>query len=73
MTVAVFRPKVEPMQDGITHAQAMEIGRRFFMDSDAAPTIAHAMGIAYETVCDSLAGNVWPGVRRYWMDRVFPS
>lgn len=72
MTVALLHQKAKPLQAGITHAQAMEIGRRFFEGSDAAPTIAHAMGIAYETVCDSLAGKLWPGVYRYWMDRVFP-
>ncbi len=72
MTAVQLRPKAEPLQGGITHAQAMEIGRRFFEDSDAAPTIAHAMGLDYESVCASLDGRVWPGVRRYWMDRVLP-
>jgi hypothetical protein len=50
----------------------MEIGRRFYGDADAAPTIAHAMSIEYETVCAVLGGRLWPGVRRFWMDKVLP-
>lgn len=65
-------PDPTPMQGGVTHAQAMEIGRRFHEASDAAPTIAHEMGIDYETVCAVLGGRLWPGVRRFWMDKVFP-
>jgi hypothetical protein len=57
---------------GVPYAQAMEVGRRFFEESDAAPTIAHEMGIEYETVCAVLGGRLWPGVRQFWMDRVFP-
>lgn len=62
----------QTQQGGVTHAQAMEVGRRFHEGSDAAPTIAHEMGIDYETVCAILGGRLWPGVRRFWMDRVFP-
>lgn len=72
MSAVMLRPRAEPLQGGITHAQAMDIGRRFHEQADAAPTIAHAMSIEYETVCAVLGGRLWPGVRRFWMDRVFP-
>lgn len=72
MSVVTFKPASEEMQGGVTHAQAMEIGRRFLSTSDAAPTIAHAMEVPYETVCAVLGGRLWPGVRRYWLDRCLP-
>lgn len=51
---------------------AQEIGRRFYDESDAAPTIAAALGLTYETVCAVLDGRIWPASRRFWMDRVLP-
>ena len=55
-----------------TWAQAQEIGRRFYIEAHAAPTVAHQMGIPYDVVCDVLAGKVWPASRRFWMDNTFP-
>lgn len=72
MTVVDLKAINEPIQGGVTHSQAMEIGRRFMSDGDAAPTIAHAMQVPYDTVCAVLSGLLWPGVRRYWMDRCLP-
>lgn len=59
-------------EGGITHAQAMEIGRRFHADAEAAPTVAARTSIPYKTVCDVLDGKLYPDLRRYWMDRCFP-
>lgn len=64
-----------PMQSRelpVTWAQAQEIGRLFHEEFAAVPTIAHRMSIPYDTCCAVLAGKVWPGSRRYWMDRVLP-
>ena len=72
MSIASFKPASAEVQGGVTHSQAMEIGRRFMSDGDAAPTIAHAMQVPYDTVCAVLSGLLWPGVRRYWLDRCLP-
>jgi len=56
----------------VTWGQAQEIGRLFHAESLAVPTIAERLSIPYDTCCDVLAGKVWPGSRRYWMDRVLP-
>lgn len=71
MSVSAFPLRVE-LRGGVSHAQAMEIIRRFGVDSEAAPTVADRMGIPYDTVCEVLDGQHWPGARNYWMDRVFP-
>lgn len=66
---------IEKIRDALqpcSWAQAQEIGRRFYVESFAAPTIAHEMGIPYHVVCDVLAGQVWPASRRFWMDNTFP-
>lgn len=64
----------QPARNGesVTWAQAQEMFRRFFVDSEAVPTLAHRMGVDYEVACDVLAGKVHPGARRQWMDRVLP-
>lgn len=59
-------------EGGVTHAQAMEVHRRFCERLQAVPTIAHEMGIGYEAACQALDGVIWPGAHRYWVDRVLP-
>lgn len=73
MTVARLPTRPET-KDGLTYAQAMEIFERFFVKGrcQAAPTIAHQMGIPYDTVCRVLGGHVWPAAYRYWLDKVLP-
>lgn len=63
---------VPALQAGITHAQAMEVLRRFCSELEACPTIAHRMNIPYDVVCQVLDGEVWPGARQAWMDRCMP-
>jgi hypothetical protein len=72
-TVAKF-PAHEETQHGVTYAQAMEMFERFCMADrmQAVPTIAHEMGIPYETCCQVIGGNIWPGAYRYWSDLVWP-
>ncbi|ADU36209.1 lipase chaperone [Variovorax paradoxus] len=73
MTVVQFpRPAMAQLDGGITHAQAMEVHRRYFEQLQAVPTIAHEMGDAYAVACDVVGGKLWPGVREHWMDRVLP-
>lgn len=74
MTVLQFRraPAFEARtQDGITHDQAMEIGRRFYVNLEAAPTVAARTGIPLKTVCAVLDGWCWGGLHVYWTDRAF--
>jgi hypothetical protein len=73
MTVVQFpRPAMAQLDGGITHAQAMEVHRRYFEQQQAVPTIAHEMGIAYDVACDVMGGKVWSGVREHWAERVLP-
>ncbi|WP_316150072.1 hypothetical protein [Cupriavidus sp. BIC8F] len=67
-------PARQEQREGVTYAQAMEIFERFFVEgrTQAAPTIAHQMGIPYKTVCDVLGGHIWPAAYRYWLDKVLP-
>ena len=60
------------LEGGISHAQAMEVFRRYFERNQAVPTIAHEMGIDYQSACDAMDGKVWPGVREHWADQVMP-
>ncbi|WPG35322.1 hypothetical protein [Variovorax sp. EBFNA2] len=73
MTATRFpRPAVAQLDGGITHAQAMEVHRRYFESMQAVPTIAYEMNIAYVVACDVMDGKAWPGVREHWVDRVLP-
>ena len=73
MTVVPFsQPTTAQLDGGITHAQAMEVHRRYFESLQAVPTIAHEMNIAYAVACDVMDGKAWPGVREHWVDRVLP-
>lgn len=73
MTVVQFpRPAMAQLDGGITHAQAMEVHRRYFEQQQAVPTIAHEMGVAFKAACDVMDGKLWPGVREHWVDRVLP-
>lgn len=56
----------------MTWAQAQEMFRRFFVDLEAAPTVASRMGVDYDVVCSVLGGKLHPGARRQWMDKVLP-
>lgn len=61
-------------REGVTYAQAMEVFDRYFTEGrcQAVPTIAHEMGIPYETACRVLGGHIWPAAYRYWLDKVLP-
>ncbi len=73
MTVFAFPAANMPvLREGVTHAQAMEVLRRFCAESEACPTIAHRMNIPYDTVCKVMDGAVWPGARQVWIDRCMP-
>ncbi|MGQ2994430.1 hypothetical protein [Variovorax sp.] len=73
MTVVQFpRATAACLEGGITHAQAMEVFRRYFERNQAVPTIAHEMGIDFKAACDAMDGRVWPGVHEHWVDRVMP-
>lgn len=75
MTVIQFpgRCRSTPhMEGGITHQQAMEVGRRYHAKAHAAPTVAHELGIPFKTTCDVLDGKLFPDLRRFWMDLCFP-
>lgn len=60
-----------PVFEGVTYAQAMKVFERFVVDSVAVPTVAHELDIPYETVCAVLDGELFPGARFYWLNRLF--
>lgn len=74
MTVHLFtgRPRAPAREGGVTHQEAMEMFRRYFVQMQAVPTIAHEMKIEYDTACSVIGGRLWPGVRRHWIDLVLP-
>jgi hypothetical protein len=73
MPVVQLSPYASAALDGgITHAQAMEVHRRYFEALQAVPTIAQEMKIAYKVACDVMDGKLWPGAREHWLDRVLP-
>jgi len=67
-------PRREEVRDGVTYAQAMEMFERFCMAdrNQAVPTIAHEMGVPYETCCQVIGGKIWPAAYRYWTDLLLP-
>ena len=72
VTAIAALPARQEQRVGVTYAQAMEVFERYFAASQAVPTIAHQMGIPFETACRVLDGHVWPAAYRYWLDKVFP-
>lgn len=74
MTVIQFpgRQRAPHTEGGVTHAQAMDIGRRYHAHAEAAPTVAARTGIPFKTVCDVLDGKLYPDLRRYWAELCWP-
>lgn len=71
-----MRPSLLParaeQREGLTYAQAMQVFSRYFERSQAVPTIADEMQLAFGVVGRVLDGHVWPAARQYWVDRVLP-
>ena len=65
-------PARQDQREGVTYDQAMEVFARYFERYQAAPTVAHQMGIPFKTACRVLDGHVWPAARQYWVDKVLP-
>ena len=74
MVQVAMLPRREEVRDGVTYAQAMEMFERFCMAdrNQAVPTIAHEMGVPYETCCQVIGGKIWPAAYRYWTDLLLP-
>lgn len=62
----------EKVDGGMTYVQAMEAMERWFVYSQAAPTISQEMAIPLDTIAALFGAKIWPSVRKFWMDRVLP-